>query len=196
MTDRIIQEYRLTGDRLRFKQSLKHVELAVIREAELQFAVQSARDRFDEAKRTLAYFAAIARHLQVNQDNAQRVATARRRYSLDQQAAQQRAEVQTRRVEQQERDVLAKQPEKAIVTFLQAEFNLPPRFRVHSTLHKERLKETLKYLLKQNKPAQLQRCLENTETAIMAFGQYPLSIRYEMIKMIQDYLKNLTQSTG
>jgi transposase InsO family protein len=196
LTDRIIQEYRLTGDRLRFKQSLKHVELAVIREAELQFAVQSARKGFDETKRTLAYFAAIVRNLQVNQDDAQRLATARRRYSLNQQAAQQRAEVQTRRAEQQQRAELAKQPEKALVIFLQAEFNLLPDFRKHSTLHKERLKGTLKHLLKHHKPAQLQRCLENTETAIMTLGQYPLKVRYEMINMVHDYLKNLTQSTG
>jgi adenine-specific DNA glycosylase len=97
---------------------------------------------------------------------------------------------------QQQRAELAKQPEKALVLFLQAEFNLLPDFRKHSTLHKERLKGTLKHLLKHHKPAQWQRCLENTETAIMTLGQYPLKVRYEMINMVQDYLKNLTQSTG
>jgi len=63
LIDSIIKEQRLEGDSLRFKKCLKHVELNTIREAEQQFAVQSGRDTFDEAKRTMVYFSAIARNM-------------------------------------------------------------------------------------------------------------------------------------
>jgi hypothetical protein len=34
------------------------------------------------------------------------------------------------------------------------------------------------------------------KTALIALSQYLLNVRYEMIKMVHDYLKNLIQSAG
>lgn len=196
LTDSIIKEHRLAGDSLRFKQSLRRIELSVIRETELKFAVQSARDTFDEAKRTMAYFAAIARNLQGEKDKARRLSTARRRYDLDQEASRKRAEIQACLAKQKELDKFEKHPEKELLNFLQAEFNLPPLFRSRSMLHKQAIKRVLTNLLKQNNPEKMQRCLKNTEKLIMESGQYPLNVCYDMIKMVHDYQKNLTQSAG
>lgn len=196
VTDSILKEHRLTGDSLRFKQSLKRIELSVIREAELQFAVQSGRDTFDAAKRTMAYFAAIALNLQHQKNEARRQATARQRYGLDQEASQKRAEIQTRLVEQRERDEFEKHPETTIVNILRAEMNLPPEFRVHSTLHKNRLRQALNAVYKRSSKAQLKQSLQRTEKSIMELNQYLLEIRYQMIQMVHQSLKKAVNSSG
>jgi len=189
LTDQIIKEHRLTGDPRRFKQSLTHVELSVIRNAELQFTVQSSRDNFDEAKRTLAYFSAIARALQAEKDAGRRQVITRRRYALDQEASRKRAEIEACRAEQRKRVEYKKHPEKAMVKILQAEMNLPPNFRARSTLFKGYLKTELQNLIKGNHPAKVRQCLINTEKSIMELGQYSINVRQEMIKMVHDYLK-------
>jgi len=191
LVDSIIKEHRLEGDSLRLKQSLKYTELSIIREAEKQFAVQSKRDIFDEAKRTMAYFAAIARNMQDKKDEKRRLNTAQRRYALDQVSRQKRAAIEAQLAQQREQSEFEKQPEKLLVSILQSEMNLPQAFRARSTLHKERLNEALEALVKRNNHVQLQRHIQRTEEAIMRLGSYPLNLRNEMVTMIHQYLNNL-----
>lgn len=188
LAESVVKEHGLSGDLLRFKQSLKWIELATIREAEFQFPVQSGRDNFDEGKRTMAYFYAIARNLQQQKDTDRKEIVARRRYGLDQKSRQHRAEIRARIAEQKQKK---EQPQRILIEAIKAEMALPPDFRDDSTIFKEQMTEGIQSILKRKKQNR-QHLFNQTFAEIMALSDYSLETRYGMIKHVKKQINLLT----
>ncbi len=193
LVESIVKEHQLQGDMLKFKKSLKWIELATIREAEAQFAVQSQRDNFDPGKRIMAYFYAIARNLQQEKDQQRREQTARRRYGLDQQAKQQRAKIETEFELQKDKQMLDKQPHLAILNAIQCELNLPEAFRTTVTIFKKQIDEAIGSILKKKMKNQRDNFLNKTYQGIMHLVGQSLEPKYELINKIKARVNKLTE---
>jgi len=196
LVDSIVKEHGLSGDRLTLKRNLKHCSLSSLREAESRFAVQSKRDTFTESKRTMAYFTAIARNIQQEKDQAEKQAAARRRYGLDLEAKQKRAEIQAqveRKAQEKERRL---HPEREIVAILKAEMALPPAFRDKLMLHKNRLHEAVEALLKRKTQQQIQLVIKKTEKEVMQLSEFSLDVRYQMVSIFKEKISSLIHESG
>ena len=192
LVESIVKEHQLSGDLLRFKQSLKWIEISTLTEAEAQFAIQTNRDNFDPGKRTMAYFYAIARNLQQQKDQARKKQTARRRYGLEQKAKQERQKIRADLARQRRNK---EQPYLKIIEAIKAEMNLPPDFRATSTIFKEQMDEGILLILKRKKQNQ-QILLNKTSDEIMALNEYSLETRYELIEQLNKRINVLTQKNG
>lgn len=196
LVDSIVKEHRLTGDRLTLKRNLKHCSLWSLSEAELRFVVQSKRGTFIASKRTMAYFAAIARNVQQEKDLAEREAAARRRYGLNLEAQQKRAEIQAQfeqNVQEKERRL---HPEQQIVAILKAEMAFPPAFRDRLTLQKKRLHDVVKALLKRKTRPQIRVVIKKTEQEVMRLSEFSLDVRYQMVAMFKEKINFLIHESG
>ncbi len=190
LLESIVKEHQLTGDLLRFKRGLKWVELATIREAESQFAIQSNRDNFNSGKRTMAYFYAIARNMQQQKDQLQKQQTARQRYSLDKKNTKERKKIRAEIAGKKQKN---NQPYLKIIEAMKAEINLPTEFRASSTIFKEQMDQGILSILKRKR--QNQKTLVNkTFDEIMALNEYSIETRYELIEQMKKRIKSLTQN--
>jgi hypothetical protein len=196
LVDSIIKEQRLTGNRLTLKQNLKHCSLSSLRDAELRFVTQSKRDTFIETKRTMAYFAAIARRVQQEKDQAEKECAARRRYHLDLEAKQQRTEIQAQSAEKVQAKVYQLHPEHEIVAILKAEMFLPPSFREKVRLHKNRLQAAVETLITSKTRPQLRAVIEKTEQELMRLDEFSLEVRYEMVALFKEKINAVIQKSG
>ena len=193
LLESIIQGYCLKGDSLRFKQSLKWVEIATIKEAEQVFSSYSQKDNFDECKRTMAYFCAIARKLQGEKDQTRNEETARRRYSIEEKARKRRNEITEELSRREEADLLDSEPHRKIVNAIIAEMSLPADFRAKITIYKNMIDAAIQTILRKKKQKR-NTLLEKTKTAIMGLAQYPLDVRYKWVAYVEERISQLAEN--
>jgi len=193
LAESIVREHRLTGDLLRFKRSLRWIEISTLKEAERAFAVQSGRDIFDPAKRTMAYFFAIARNMQIQKDQERREQTARRRYQLYESAKENRKKVQAALEIQREKQLLEKQPHLKLINALKAELNLPESFRATITIFKNQMDQAILSIIRK-KTQRRQSLIEKTHEAIMGLAYLSLETRYDLIKQVNERIKVLSNN--
>lgn len=191
LSESIVREHRLTGDLLRFKRSLRWIEISTQEEAEAAFAVQSGRDTFDPAKRTMAYFFAIARNMQIQKDQERKEQSARRRYQLSESAKENRKKVQAALEMQREKQLLEKQPHLKLINALKAEMNLPESFRATVTIFKNQMDQAILSIIRK-KAQRRQSLIEKTHEAIMGLSYLSLEIRYNLIKQVNERINLLS----
>lgn len=193
LVESIVREHRLTGDLLRFKRSLRWIDISTLEEAETAFAVQSGRDTFDPAKRTMAYFYAIARNMQTRKDQERREQTARRRYQLSESAKENRKKVQATLDIQKEKQRLEKQPNLKLINALKAEMNLPESFRATITIFKNQMDQAILSIIRK-KAQRRQSLIEKTHEAIMGLAYLSPETRYDLIKQVNERIKVLSNN--
>ena len=193
LIESIVKEHQLSGDLLRFKKSLKWIEISTLKEAEYQFAVQSKRDTFDPAKRNMAYFYAIAKNLQIKADQTRREKVAYRRYSLDRQAKEKRLKIKLVLEEQKRQQIIAKAPHLRVIQALKGEMSLPPDFRKTVTIFKKKMDEALLSILRKNHAAK-QNFVNKIHEEVMSLSEFSLETRYQIINQVNNRLKELSPS--
>lgn len=178
LIESIVKEHKLEGELLRFKNSMRWIEISTLKQAEQAFAAASQRDNFEPSKRTMAYFAAIARNMQHQKDQERKAKTARRRYELSQSAKEKRekfeAELKKRKQEQQ----LEKQPYLKITNAIICHSNLPKSFQATTMIFKNKMDQAILSIVKKQKQGR-QRLLKKTDDAIMGLSQFSLNVRFE-----------------
>jgi len=184
LLDSIIEHYHLQGDRLRFKRSLSWVERSTLQEAEAQFGMYSQKDNFDESKRTMAYFSAMARKMQQQKDQAVKEAIAQRRYGLDQTSTAQRKKIADELALKRQQQRLEQQPHIDVVQAIQAHMNLPQTFRKSVNIFRMTIDEVLQSVLRKSKQKQ-QQLMATINHEIMKLTNLSLAEKYEWI----DYVK-------
>lgn len=187
LLDSVIDNFRLKGDRLRFKKSLNWVEQSIIKEAETLFGMYSQKDNFDESKRTMAYFSAIARNLQQKKDQAAKNEIARRRYGLDQKSKAQRKQVEDELALKKEQHQSEQHPDIDIVQAIQAHMNLPEKFRRSVKIYLTIIDEALQAVLRKNKKKQEQ-LIATIDNQIMKLTNLDLKDKYQWIEYINERL--------
>lgn len=185
LIDSIIKEHRLKGNTLSFKRSLKWVELSTIKEAEQVFAVYSQKDNFDESKRTMAYYSAIARNLQQQKDQQRKEDIACRRYSLDQISKTYRKKIESESSLKKEQQCLEQEPNLQIVNAIQAHTNLPVGFRKSVNLYKNYIDEAIQSLLRKSKQRQ-KTLIEKVENGIIELTNLSMNERYDWVKYVNE----------
>jgi len=187
----IVKEQRLTGDRLLLKKSLRHVELAAIREAERRFFVASQKDTFDPAKRSMAYFCRIAFNVQKERDRQRREQIARRRYGLDQAArkvrSERQSEIERRRAQQHQQ----RHPHEAMRQSFEVYRALPESFRAHTGLWKPLLDRAAEAIMRHRNHGHRQQLIDRVRLTILAQSQARLELRYEFLNLIEKRLQEL-----
>lgn len=184
LLDSIIDQFRLTGDRLRFKKSLKWVEQSTLKEAEAILGMYSQKDNFDESKRTMAYFSAIAKNLQQQKDQAAKQKVAQRRYGLDQKSKAQRKQIADELAFEKEQQQFEQHPHIDIIKAIQAHMNLPASFRKSATLYKTIIEDALQSVIRKNKQKQRQ-LMKTIDNEIMKITNFSNEEKYQWI----DYIK-------
>ena len=185
LIDSIVKEHALSGDRMLLKKSLRHVELAIIREAEQHFYVQSQRDTFDERKRSMAYFCKIALNLQKERDQARRQEMARRRYGLDAKARQ------LRQARQEKLDLAAqnqryqKYPHELIRESFESYRLLPDPLKMSTAFWRLSLDDAIDSIKNRRNPRQQQALIDRAREVILEQHKAPLDLRYEFINKIE-----------
>lgn len=185
LLDSIIKEHHLSGNSFRFKQSLKWIELSTIKEAEQVFAVYSQKDNFDEAKRTMAYYSAIARNLQQQKNQQRKEDIAHRRYSLDQSSIMHRKKIESELSLKKEQQRLEEEPNLQIVNAIQAHTNLPVGFRKSVNLYINYIDEAIQSLLRKGKQRQ-KALIEKVKNGIIELSNLSMNERYEWIKYVNE----------
>jgi len=193
LAESIVHEHRLTGDLLRFKNSMRWIEVSTLKDAETAFSVQSGRDNFDPSKRTMAYFFAIARNLQIRKDQERKKQTARRRYELSESATANRKKVEADMEIQREKQLLEKQPHLKLINALKAELNLPESFRSTITIFKNQMDQAILSITRK-KAKRRQSLIEKTHEAIMGLAYLSLETRYDLIKKVNERIKVLSNN--
>ena len=185
LIDSIVKEHALCGDRMLLKKSLRHVELALIREAERRFYVQSQRDTFDERKRSMAYFCKIALNLQKERDQARRQEMARKRYGLD-------AEARQRRQARQEQLKLAAQnrrykkyPHELIRQSFESFRLLPEALRTSTAFWRFSLDDAIQSIKNRRNRKLQQTLIDRARLVILEQHEASLELRYEFIKKLE-----------
>lgn len=191
LLDNIVKEHQLSGDLLRLKKSMKWIEISTVKAAEQQFAVQSMRDTFVDAKRTMAYFYTIAKNMQLEKDQQRKEKTARRRYSLDQQAKAQRQETKLALEKQQRNHMLEKEPHVRVIKAVKSHTNLPPAFRKTMTIFKNNMDEALLAILRKKQQTR-NKFIEKVHKGIMALTEFPLETRQQLIDQINQRITELS----
>lgn len=191
LVESVVREHRLTGDLLRFKRSLRWIEISTLKEAERAFAVQSGRDTFDPAKRTMAYLFAIARNMQIQKDQERREQTARRRYQLSESAKENRKKVQAALEMQKEKQILEKQPHLKLINAMKADMNLPESFRATITIFKNQMDQAILSIIRK-KTQRRQSLIEKTHESIMEISYLSLETRYNLIKQVNERINLLS----
>lgn len=191
LIESIVKEHRLTGDRLLLKKGLRQVELAAIREAERRFFVASAKDTFDPAKRSMAYFCRIALNVQHERDRQRREHIARRRYGLDQAArkvrAERQAELERRRAQQRQQ----KHPHEAMRQSFDVYRALPESFRGHTSFWQPLLDRAAEAISRRRNPGHRQQLIDRVRLTILAQTETRLELRYEFLSLIENRLQEL-----
>jgi hypothetical protein len=194
LVDSIVKEQKLTGDMLTFKKSIKWIELSTLRKAEAQFALQSQRDTFDSGKRTMAYFCAIARNMQLEKDQLRHQQAARLRYGLDQEAKRRRDKIATELAFYKDKIMLEKQPHLVILNAVKGHMNLPESFRDTVSIFKNQIDEALHSIMKKRTKIQRDQLISKTHQEIMKLTDFSLETRYELINQIKERLIQLTEN--
>lgn len=194
LLDDIVKEHKLSGDLLRLKRSMKWIEISTIKAAEQQFAVQSMRDTFLPAKRTIAYFYAIAKNMQIEKDQRRKKETAHRRYSLDQQAKAQRQETRLALEQQQRNKMLEKEPHLRVIRAVKNHMNLPPDFRKTMTVFKNNMDEALLAIVRKKQQAR-DNFIEKVHQGIMALTEFSLETRQQLVNQINDKITELSKTS-
>jgi hypothetical protein len=194
LLDNIVKEHQLSGDLLRLKRSMKWIELSTIKAAEQQFAVQSMRDTFVPAKRTMAYFYAIAKNMQLEKDQKRKEQTARRRYSLDQQAKAQRQEINLALEQQQRNQMLEKEPHVRVIQALKSHMTLPPAFRKTMTIFKNNMDEALLAIIRKKQQTR-DKFIEKVHKGIMALSDLSYEARQQLIDQINQRITELSKTS-
>ena len=191
LLESIIKEHRLCGNILYFKKYLRHVEISTIKQAEQTFSVYSHKDIFDESKRTLAYFAAIAKNMQQAKDQQQKEKIAQRRYSLDQAAQHQRRIIAEELALKNEKRQLEKEPHLITVKAIQAQMALPVNFRKTIKVNLKIIDKALKAIVSKSKQSQIT-MTRKIEYDVMNITSLSLTERYEWINYVSEQIKILT----
>jgi hypothetical protein len=194
LLDNIVKEHQLSGDLLRLKKSMKWIEISTIKAAEQQFAVQSMRDTFVPAKRTMAYFYAIAKNMQLEKDQKRKEQTARRRYSLDQQAKAQRQEINLALEQQQRNQMLEKEPHVRVIQALKSHMTLPPAFRKTMTIFKNNMDEALLAIIRKKQQTR-DKFIEKVHKGIMALSDLSYEARQQLIDQINQRITELSKTS-
>ncbi len=185
LIDSIVKELRLTGDRLRLKQSLKWIEIATLKEAEQIFSTYSRKDNFDSSKRNMAYFYAIARNLQREKDQKRKEQTARYRYSLDVNSREKREKIEAELARKKEKELLENEPHLKLINAIVSEMNLPSDFRKTISIFKNQMDEAIQSILRK-KEQRRHTIIKNTHQAIMGLSQFSMDVRYEWINYVNE----------
>jgi hypothetical protein len=184
LIDSIVKEHQLQGDRLLLKQSLRHVELAAIKEAERRFAVVSQRDTFDPSKRKMAYFCRIALNVQQERDQARRQEVARKRYGLEQKARREREKRELELAYRAEEQQLKKQPYEVIFEGFENYRVLPNDFREHTSFWRPLVDDAIVAIKTHRHARRRQELIDRARQRILAQSQASLSLRYEFIAKV------------
>ena len=185
LLDSIVNEHKLKGDTLRFKRSLRWVEISTLKEAEQVFAVYSLKDNFDESKRKMAYFVAIARNLQEAKDQNRKEQVASRRYSLDQTEKECRDRIQSELSLKKEQQRLEKEPHLRLINAIKAHMNLPEDLRESANLFKKFIDESIESFLRKGKQRQ-KTLIEKINKGIMDLSNLSLNERYQWIEYVNE----------
>ena len=191
LVDSIVKEHKLRGDLLAFKKYLKWIELSTIRKAEQQFAVQSQRDQFSPAKRTMAYFSAIARNMQNEKDQIRKEQAARRRYALDKMEKQKREKIKSELRKQEEKNLLENQPHLKVIYALKAEMALPVEFRKTINIFKNKIDQALLAILRKKQQHQ-KMFIEKIHENIMSLSEFSMETRYQLVNQINERINTLS----
>ena len=171
-----------------FKTMLKYDEKA-IRGAEAEFYAMSQRDSFSETKRTGQYFAGIVRNKQIEIDQERKRELYRKRYSLDQQWQKQRESYREKLAERREGEILKKYPEKALLDWITCAVNLKEAIGYQSSLFMDKIRETIRALLKkQNFNERLAQLVDK----IMAITDWVIEKRLEVVKKVQEWVTQVS----
>jgi len=191
LVESIVHEHRLTGDLLRFKNSMRWIEVSTLKDAETAFSVQSGRDNFDPSKRTMAYFYAIARNMQIRKDQERKEQTARRRYELSESATANREKVQAALEMQKEKQILEKQPHLKLINALKADMNLPKSLRSKITIFRNQMDQAIMSIIRK-KAQRRQSLIKKTHESIMEISYLSLEKRYNLIKQVNERINLLS----
>jgi hypothetical protein len=148
LLDSITKTLNLSGDRLRFKKSMKWIEISTLKEAEQILSVYSQKDNFDSSKKNMAYFSAIARNLQQEKDQNRKEKIAHYRYGLEAKAVEKREKIQDELKRRKCEELLEKEPHRQLVNAIIAEMNLPSDFRKTIFIFKKQIDESVLSILK------------------------------------------------
>jgi len=148
----IIERNRLeVSDRERFLKTLSRYDERAIEGAEEDFYAYSARESFQETKRTGQYFAGIVRNKQMDMDRAKKKEVLRKRYFMDEEWKK-RKEEERRIKEKKEAELrMKKYPEKEVTNgLIEGQKSLKVFGRV-PVFFKDQIRKGLKIILsKQN----------------------------------------------
>ena len=195
LIESIVKEHQLKGDLLRFKKSVKWIDISTFKKVELQFAVQSKRDTFDDSKRTMAYFYAMAKNMQKQKEQNCREQVARRRYGLDRQAKEERQKVKLALEEKQRQQQLLNAPHLRVIQAAKQEMAVTPLLKKTITIFKKKMDEALLSILRKNRDRK-QKFIEKIHHGIMALSEFSLQTRYQMINYINNRLNELSPHSG
>jgi hypothetical protein len=191
LIDSVVKEHQLQGDRMLLKQSLRHVELEAIKEAERRFAVVSRRDNFDPSKRKMAYFCRIALNVQQDRDQARRQEVARKRYGLEQQARRERDKRELELAYRAEEQQLKKQPDKVLFESFENYRVLPPGFRQHTSFWRPLVDGAIEAIKRHRHAPRRQELIDRARQMILAQSQASRELRYEFIGHIETRMLEL-----
>ena len=167
---------------------MKNVEKSVLRESEQNFSVYSMRDNFDESKRTMAYFCGICRNLQQKNDQMRKKLIAQRRYSLDYEFRQERDRIERGRIIARDKQKLEKNPDDVIIDSLIIRQTLPESFRRVVKYWEKDIDEALN-IIKRKVNSKQKIIINLIHEKTMALSQFTIEIRYELLKFIEEKLK-------
>ncbi|UCF13399.1 MAG: hypothetical protein JSW06_03860 [Thermoplasmatales archaeon] len=190
LIESIVRDYRLSGNLYRFKKSLRWLEISTLEKAELQFALYSQKDNFDPAKRTMAYFAAIANNMQQEKDRDRKEQTARRRYGLSEQYKRQRQDIEAELKRKKELQALEKQPNLKLLNAIQSHMNLPESLRENVNLFKGFIDEAI-FSIQRKKKQRRKTLIANAHKEIMGLNKISIEDRYEWINYVNERISFL-----
>jgi len=191
LIESIVKEHHLSGDLLHFKKSMKWIEISTTKKADLQFAVQSKKDTFDAGKRTMAYFYAIAKNMQMEIDQGRMQQEWRRLYSLEREFKEERHKLALALEEKQRQRMLEKSPHLRVIQAIKGEMSLTPDLRKTINFFKKMLDEALLSILRKSS-ATTKQIIEKIHEGVMALNEFSLETRYQLINQINNRLNELS----
>ena len=129
--------------------------------------------------------------MQLEKDQQRKEKTARRRYSLDQQAKAQRQETKLALEKQQRNHMLEKEPHVRVIKAVKSHTNLPPAFRKTMTIFKNNMDEALLAILRKKQQTR-NKFIEKVHKGIMALTEFPLETRQQLIDQINQRITELS----
>jgi hypothetical protein len=195
LCEHIIQQHRLhlycSHDE--YIRKVSRFDKDALLKADVEFAVYSQRDSFDDSKRNGNYFYAIVKAKQQEKDDARRKEHLRERYIFEEKKRQESKEEQFTRSEQEARAQKESNPVDYVVKWMKTGFSLKdPALREKFSVFKEKVRDGLVKIFGMRS---WKDTFQYLKEALMACAEFSLEVRKEMIDYISSEMAHL-QPTG